>query len=403
MNNSILFIAKGREVLSCAPTGSGKTLAFVLPILHLLGNPRKEHFRAVVVSPTKELARQTHRIFTEMSHGKPWKVCLATKSLAHFADFSSQKYDILIATPMFLLQMMQKCDGVRLDNVKILIFDEADRLFEESFVEQIDSILTECKHPELKVSLFSATMPPLVEEAAKSVQRDPIKIIVGLKNSATEMVSQQLVYTGSEEGKLLALQNLIKAGKFQPPVLIFVQSKERAEQLYRLLIFEKLNVDVIHAERTQFQREQVVDKFRSGEVWVLITTDLMARGMDFKAVNMVINWDFPTTAVTYIHRVGRTGRAGRPGTAVTMFTDDDISLLRNIANVMKNSGCEGIPEWIFTVPKFRKSKRFLKPVERDPIDPNIPQQKELCKKQIQKKIPANHNNKQEDSEEETFV
>jgi ATP-dependent RNA helicase DDX52/ROK1 len=142
-----------------------------------------------------------------------------------------------------------------------------------------------------------------------------------------------------EEGKLLAIRQLVREG-LKPPVLLFLQSKERAKQLFHELVYDGINVDVIHAERTQEQRDQTIRRFRTGEIWVLICTDLMARGIDFKCVNMVINYDFPQSAVSYIHRIGRTGRAGREGRAVTFFTEADIHYLRSIANVMKLSGCE---------------------------------------------------------------
>lgn len=144
---------------------------------------------------------------------------------------------------------------------------------------------------------------------------------------------------GREEGKLLAMRQLIAEG-LRPPVLVFLQSKERAKELFHELVYDGINVDVIHAERTQEQRDAVIRQFRSGEIWVLICTDLMARGIDFKGVNMVINYDLPQSAVSYIHRIGRTGRAGRRGLAVTFFTEADMEALRSIANVVKLSGCE---------------------------------------------------------------
>jgi ATP-dependent RNA helicase DDX52/ROK1 len=135
------------------------------------------------------------------------------------------------------------------------------------------------------------------------------------------------------------MRQLIAEG-LRPPVLVFLQSKDRAKELFHELVYDGINVDVIHAERTQEQRDAVIRKFRSGEIWVLICTDLMARGIDFKGVNMVINYDLPQSAVSYIHRIGRTGRAGRRGLSVTFFTEADMDSLRSVANVMRLSGCE---------------------------------------------------------------
>ena len=142
-----------------------------------------------------------------------------------------------------------------------------------------------------------------------------------------------------------------------PPVIIFVQSRERAAALFKELVYDGINVDVIHADRTKKQRDTIIKKFRIGETWVLIATDLMARGMDFKGVNCVINYDFPQSTVSYVHRIGRTGRAGRKGKAITFFTESDMKYLRSIANVMKISGCEDVPEWMLKLKKQNRSER----------------------------------------------
>eukprot|EP00118_Oscarella_pearsei_P012556 m.93242 g.93242 ORF g.93242 m.93242 type:complete len:211 (+) comp36777_c1_seq2:1593-2225(+) len=170
-----------------------------------------------------------------------------------------------------------------------------------------------------------------------------------IRNTTTETVEQRLVFVGQEAGKLIGIRDIIRKG-FKPPMLVFVQSKERAKELFHELIYDGLNVDVVHADRTQAQRDNVVRSFRLGKIWILICTELMSRGIDFKGVNMVVNYDFPTTAVSYIHRIGRTGRAGRPGEAVSFFTEDDAPYLRSIVNVMKESGCD-VPEWMLKLKK----------------------------------------------------
>lgn len=160
---------------------------------------------------------------------------------------------------------------------------------------------------------------------------------------------------GSESGKLLAFRDLVRNG-LHPPVLVFVQSKDRAQQLFNELIYDGINVDVIHADRTQLQRDKSVKAFREGKIWILICTELMGRGIDFKGVNLVVNYDFPPTAISYIHRIGRTGRAGRKGQAVTFFTKDDTSNLRSIAQIMRNSGCV-IPDYMLAMKKVSKRER----------------------------------------------
>jgi ATP-dependent RNA helicase DDX52/ROK1 len=206
--------------------------------------------------------------------------------------------------------------------------------------------------------MYSATMPQGIEELAVSVLRDPVRILIGGRGKAggaAASVKQRLVFVGREEGKLLAIRQMVAEG-LRPPALLFVQSKERALQLHKALLFDGLNVDVIHADKSPSQREETITRFRRGDTWILIATDLLGRGMDFKAVKMVINYDFPTSAVSYVHRVGRTGRGGREGEAVTLFTEDDIPLLRSIANVMRLSGCE-VPAWMLTLKKLPRAER----------------------------------------------
>lgn len=185
--------------------------------------------------------------------------------------------------------------------------------------------------------MFSATMQPQIQELVKKVMVEPIRVQIGIQNATASTVKQEIVYCGREDAKLVTLRQFFKEG-FEPPVLIFVQSKNRAKELFKELIFDGINVNTIHGDKPKHVRDEIIKQFRAGEIWVLICTDLMARGLDFKAVNLVINFDFPTSLVSYIHRVGRTGRAGKDGRALTYFTDDDVPYVKLIANLMKKSG-----------------------------------------------------------------
>ena len=345
---AVPILMKGRELLACAPTGSGKTAAFAIPILAALGKPGASGvgFRALVLSPTRELAEQTHRCFTALSHGRAFKIFHLSKANANANTFGSQgttKRDILITTPMRLVNLIQQ-ECIDLSAVEYLVLDEADRLFELGFLEQVDTVMSACSNPKLRRALFSATMMQGVETLARTVLRDPIRLTIGARNSATSSIKQDLVFVSSEEGKLLAFRQMIQRG-LEIPVLIFVQSKDRAAQLYNELVYENLQVDVIHADLTAHQRSESIRKFRAGAVWVLICTDLMARGIDFKGVRTVLNYDFPQSLVSYIHRIGRTGRAGHTGRAITFFTEIDTPLLGGVARIVKASGSE-VPEWM---------------------------------------------------------
>ena len=141
---------------------------------------------------------------------------------------------------------------------------------------------------------------------------------------------------GKEDGKLSTLRQVIGEG-FEPPMLIFVQSKERAKELFHELLYDGVNVNVIHSDKKKEERDEIIKQFRIGKIWVLICTDLMSRGIDFKTVSYVVNYDFPQSVVSYIHRIGRTGRAGKKGMALTLYTDEDCEFLRSIANLMKKS------------------------------------------------------------------
>ncbi|KAG0361320.1 RNA-dependent ATPase rok1 [Podila minutissima] len=354
---AIPVILHGRDLMAMAPTGSGKTMAFVLPILHDLKGPEKVGYRAVVISPTRELATQIFNQIKKLSVGRKFKICMLTKATAATqgqAPHLRQKYDILISTPLRLVHAIQQ-EKMELGHVRHLILDEADKLLEQGFLEQTDEIFAACSHPSLQKSLFSATLPSGVEALANTFMRSPIRIVIGSKNAATETISQKLVYCGSEEGKLIAMRQQIQGG-LKPPVLIFVQSIERAKELFHELIYDGIHVDVIHSERTKAQRDKIVEGFRQGKVWVLIATELMARGVDFKGVNLVINYDFPQTVQSYIHRIGRTGRAGRAGEAITYFTNDDQTYLKSIVNVMRESGCE-VADWMLAMKKPSKNEK----------------------------------------------
>jgi len=210
-------------------------------------------------------------------------------------------------------------------------------------------------------------------------------VTIGQRHTATDTIKQTLVYTGTEKGKLLAFRQLMEKGQLRPPVLVFVQEKDRAKDLFNELIKEKIHVDVIHSERSQLQRDNSVRAFRAGQIWVLICTELMGRGIDFKGVNLVINYDFPTSTVSYIHRIGRTGRGGRQGEAITFFTDKDKTLLRDVASIVKRSGGE-VPEFMLKMKKAsRQDKRKMakSAVKREGITKEAREKQRKQKKTVQ--------------------
>ncbi|XP_030041422.1 putative ATP-dependent RNA helicase DDX52 isoform X3 [Microcaecilia unicolor] len=365
----------GREILACAPTGSGKTLAFSIPILMHLKQPMNKGFRALIVSPTRELASQTQRELVKLSEGTGFRIHMihkAAEAAKKFGRKSAKRFDILVTTPNRLVYLLKQDPSIiDLSSVEWLVVDESDKLFEDGktgFREQLASIFLACTSHIVKRAMFSATFAHDVENWCKLHLDNVISVSVGARNSAVETVEQELLFVGSETGKLLAMRDLIKKG-FLPPVLVFVQSVDRAKELFHELIYEGINVDIIHADRTQQQRDSVIQNFRAGKIWVLICTALLARGIDFKGVNMVINFDFPTSSVEYIHRIGRTGRAGHKGKAISFFTEDDKPLIRSIANVIQQAGCP-VPDYIkhFRKLQTKQKKRMIKnPLKREQI------------------------------------
>ncbi|GMH32348.1 hypothetical protein BSKO_00182 [Bryopsis sp. KO-2023] len=389
-----------RDVVGIAPTGSGKTLAFLVPMVMCVEKRGREAkgIKAVIVSPTKELAVQTSRVLRYLtSGGKSW-VTAALLGKSKLEDVKES--DVVLATPLKLASLVEKKE-IDLSNVTMLILDEADRLFEREktgkdkkkkkksnegeqekdgveeksekaetgqtevqvigesdkkhFLNQIDGILSACTHPELVRALFSATFPGHVEALARNVLQDPISVTVGKLNSAVDTVKQHLIFVGSEKGKLLGLRQLLDSG-LKPPILVFVNTKDRVKALRKELLQSGVKVDCIHSDQNAQTRLAVVDNFRAGRVWVLIATDVLGRGIDFLGVKVVVNFDFPRSSMDYIHRIGRTGRAGRSGEAHTLYTEEDACHLRPIANLVKESGGE-VPEWMLRLKKEKWSSK----------------------------------------------
>ncbi|XP_065084624.1 probable ATP-dependent RNA helicase DDX52 [Ochlerotatus camptorhynchus] len=356
---AIPVLLEGHALHACAPTGSGKTAAFMIPIIHHLKKPMKCGFRALVVCPTRELAKQTQREALRLCEDINLRTHVITKVDESTTDYgleSRKHYDILVTTPNRICFLANHDPPlIDLSNIQYIVVDEADKLFEESkngFREQLDLIMNACTNPCKVVAFFSATITKEVTAWASENMTNKVRFSVGVANMAVDLVEQELLFVGHESGKLLAFREMVHKG-LTPPVLIFVQSKDRAQQLFTELIYDGLNVDVIHADRSQKERDNVVRSFREGNIWILICTELMSRGIDFKGVNLVVNYDFPPSTISYVHRIGRTGRAGRRGKAITYFTKDDTVNLRCIAQLIKQSGGT-VPEYML---KLRKSSQ----------------------------------------------
>ncbi|KAF1770811.1 hypothetical protein GCK72_002634 [Caenorhabditis remanei] len=359
---SIPFMMKRRNILASAPTGSGKTLAFALPVIEeiLELKQRADYSKSsklltIVLEPTRELAAQTYTEFV--------KYCAETSiSVANFSgeETDIQHADILVSTPNRIVFHLDKIDTSAL---RWLIVDESDRLFEviegqeKCFRNQLGAIYKACDAKCTRVAFFSATFSHEVEKWCKENIDNIGMVCVGERNSSNTSVKQELTYCGTEDGKKIAIRNLLRTS-FKPPALVFVQSKDRAVQLVKLLsaIDSNLKVDSINSGKSDKERDETMERFRRGEIWVLVCTELLGRGLDLSDVGLVINYDLPTSIVSYIHRVGRTGRAGKSGHAVTYFTDTDMKYIKSIATVIRQSGFE-VPEYLLEMKKVSRDRK----------------------------------------------
>lgn len=251
-----------------------------------------------------------------------------------------------------------------------LVIDECDKLFEKSLREQLALIYQHVsKAKNVRRAMFSATFDESLENWFQMNLDNVVTLIVGGKNVVTSSIDQHLQFVGSEDGKLLALKSLISKG-IEVPVIIFIEEKAKGKKLFANLISEGINVEVIHSDRIQSQRDKIVSSFREGKILFLICTELMGRGIDFKAVNTVINYDLPSNSTSYIHKIGRVGRAERKGKAITFFTESDVERVKSVLSVMKRSGCN-IPEFLrkklaskpMVKNNVKNKKRKMKPIE----------------------------------------
>ncbi|KAL4250098.1 ATP-dependent RNA helicase ROK1 [Abortiporus biennis] len=363
-SNGIPIIMEHRDLVAVSPTGTGKTLAYLLPIFASLGVPSASSntdngtgVRALIVAPTRELAHQIHNECLKLAQGRKWRIILFSKATANaLADKNVRdRVDIIISTPLRLVAAMQH-GNVELSNVRHLVLDEADRMLDSEFIDQVQEVVAGCTHKKIQKAVFSATLPSGAEKIAMDMLHDPIRIVVGLKDTPLPLISQSLTYVADDFSKVPTLLQYLSQ-PYNPPVLVFVSSQERATSLSEELVLSNIpNVDHLHAGMTKKEREDAVGRMRRGESWIMVTTEVMARGMDFKGVREVINYDFPQSVQSYVHRIGRTGRMGREGKAITYFTNEDAPYLKMIANVILQSGST-VPEWILKLPKPSKMKR----------------------------------------------
>ncbi|WP_452224147.1 DEAD/DEAH box helicase [Lacinutrix chionoecetis] len=334
---TIPLVLDKKDVIASAQTGTGKTAAFALPILQLLYDKQdaaknKKKVRALIVSPTRELAIQIQENFQEYSTYTNLRstVVFGGASIEPQKDILRKGVDILIATPGRLLDL-HKQDIINLDYVETLVLDEADLMLDMGFIDDVKKIERLCP-AEKQILLFSATMPYKVEQLAETILNKPKRVEVSQNSSTSKNVNQALYYVPKPKKIELCLHLLRNTIKGR--IIIFRRTKYGVDKLEKTLLKNNYKADSIHGDKSQTLRQEALNRFKNNEVNILIATDVAARGIDIDNVDAVINFDMPNVPETYVHRIGRTARAGNTGTAYSFCSADEKEYIKTIQQLI---------------------------------------------------------------------
>ena len=336
---AIPVVLAGRDLLGAAQTGTGKTAGFTLPLLQKLvekantsHSPARHPVRALIITPTRELAAQVEESVRTYGKYTSLKSALVYGGVGMQpqVDALRRGVDILVATPGRLLDHVQQ-KTVDLRQVQILVLDEADRMLDMGFIHDIRRILALLPAQRQNL-LFSATFPEEIRKLAASFMRNPATVEVARRNTPAELVAQ-VAYPVQADQKRSLLAHLVKSNDWRQ-VLVFVRTKHGANRLAQQLLREGIEADAIHGNKAQSARTRTLAQFKAGSLRVLVATDIAARGLDIEALPHVVNYDMPHVAEDYVHRIGRTGRAGVEGEAVSLVSPEERPLLAAIEKLM---------------------------------------------------------------------
>ncbi|XP_004370317.1 probable ATP-dependent RNA helicase DDX27 [Trichechus manatus latirostris] len=329
----------GKDICACAATGTGKTAAFALPVLErLIYKPRQAAVtRVLVLVPTRELGIQVHSVTKQLAQFCSITTCLAVGGL----DVKSQEAalraapDILIATPGRLIDHLHNCPSFHLSSIEVLILDEADRMLDEYFEEQMKEIIRMCSHHR-QTMLFSATMTDEVKDLASVSLKNPVRIFVNSNTDVAPFLRQEFIrIRPNREGDREAIVAALLTRTFTDHVMLFTQTKKQAHRMHILLGLMGLQVGELHGNLSQTQRLEALRRFKDEQIDILVATDVAARGLDIEGVKTVINFTMPNTIKHYVHRVGRTARAGRAGRSVSLVGEEERKMLKEIVKSAK--------------------------------------------------------------------
>lgn len=349
---AIPVVLRGEDVLACAQTGTGKTAGFLLPMLQRLAGGERGRVRALVVTPTRELAAQIAE--SARVYGKYLRIRTAVLfggvGLGPQTERLRSGVDLLIATPGRLLDHMER-GSVKLSALNMLVLDEADRMFDMGFLPDVHRIL-KATPTTRQTLLFSATMPSEIERLAHETLRSPVVIEVGRRATPVAAV-RQVIYPVNAEQKRDLLCHLLQHGDMKQ-VLIFTRTKSRADRLAGHLAHVGCRVAALHGGKSQGARTQALNGFRSGRVEVLVATDLAARGLDVEGISHVVNFDVPNVPEDYIHRIGRTARAAATGDAISLASSEEVDFIHDIERLI------GVPIPRYVVGGFEPGAETLR-------------------------------------------
>jgi ATP-dependent RNA helicase RhlE len=331
---AIPAILAGKDIMAGAQTGTGKTAAFALPILQQLikYTEASRPIRALVLTPTRELAQQVYKSFVRYAENTALNVAVAYGGVSINPQISAieKGVDILVATPGRLLDHIAK-GSIDLSQLQTIVFDEADRMLDMGFKDEINRILVRLPGKR-QTLLFSATFDDAIFKLSKSLLNEPLLIEVSERNAAAAQV-EQLIYTVDRDRKRELTSFLIGSKNWQQ-VLIFTRTKQTADALAKEMCKDGIQTDSIHGDKSQGARERALAEFKQGKIRALVATDVAARGIDIIDLKYVINYELPYVAEDYIHRIGRTGRAGNAGLAISLVSPNEKSLLEAVEKVL---------------------------------------------------------------------
>ena len=333
---AIPAVLEGKDVMAAAQTGTGKTAGFTLPLLANLEKgerAKSNQVRALILTPTRELAAQIHASVENYGKNMPLRSAVVFGGVKINPQMQKLRggVDILVATPGRLLDLYQQ-NAVRFNQLEVLVLDEADRMLDMGFIHDIKRIIKflPAKRQNL---LFSATFSNDIRKLAKGLVNNPIEISVSPRNTTAESVTQ-FVYEVDKTKKTVVLSTLIKDNDWQQ-VLVFVKTKHGANRLVKNLDAKGLTAAAIHGNKSQGARTKALAGFKNGDVRVLVATDIAARGIDIDHLPQVVNFDLPNVSEDYVHRIGRTGRAGNEGAAISLVCQEEFKLLKDIEKLIK--------------------------------------------------------------------